>query len=294
MMSKLAFCAFGAFSFALCAFASSDKAVKVTSKEPLSVVATVPYLADLVGEVTCDSPKFKVETLVPAKLDPHDYQLTPIDRRTIAKAKLVVAVGHGFEHWIDHLELKQQLFKATDKLKLERRDVHIWHSPSLTSDVAASLAETLSKFKPELARRIEECRGTFDAKIKNTILHIHSNLADLPMERRVFAVGHDSIRYFAEFFNFKVVSLSQYRDEAFRTPGELRKMIAALKKQGVKAFFTDATGPTKQVTQLSKESGIKIAGSLYTDGLGPSGSGAESIVGMWTRNADILRAGLKN
>ena len=69
--------------------------------ERLPVVASFSILGDLTQKVGGDL--VEVHTLVGAGADAHVYQPTPSDARTLARARLVIVNGLGFEGWIDRL-----------------------------------------------------------------------------------------------------------------------------------------------------------------------------------------------
>ncbi|HTD16884.1 MAG TPA: zinc ABC transporter substrate-binding protein, partial [Chthoniobacterales bacterium] len=62
-------------------------------------------------------------------------------------------------------------------------------------------------------------------------------------------------------------------------------------KQGVKAIFLENTLNPKVSVEITRESGAKIGGSLYADGLGP-GDG-ETYAGMFRHNVITIVDALK-
>jgi hypothetical protein len=72
-----------------------------TAAELLPVVASFSILGDLTQRVGGEH--VQVYTLVGPLADAHVYQPTPADVKTLARARLVVVNGLGFEGWIDRL-----------------------------------------------------------------------------------------------------------------------------------------------------------------------------------------------
>jgi ABC-type Zn uptake system ZnuABC Zn-binding protein ZnuA len=68
-------------------------------------------------------------------------------------------------------------------------------------------------------------------------------------------------------------------------------IIAEINKQGVKAIFLENTLNPKVSVEITRESGAKIGGSLYADGLGP-GDG-ETYDGMLRHNVTTIVDALK-
>jgi len=74
---------------------------RAAAAESLPVVASFSILGDLVQRVGGEH--VQVYTLVGPLADAHVYQPTPADVKTLARARLVVVNGLGFEGWIDRL-----------------------------------------------------------------------------------------------------------------------------------------------------------------------------------------------
>ncbi|MEF8733125.1 MAG: zinc ABC transporter substrate-binding protein, partial [Candidatus Accumulibacter meliphilus] len=72
-----------------------------TAVELLPVVASFSILGDLTQRVGGEH--VQVYTLVGPLADAHVYQPTPADVKKLARARLVVVNGLGFEGWIDRL-----------------------------------------------------------------------------------------------------------------------------------------------------------------------------------------------
>ena len=69
------------------------------------------------------------------------------------------------------------------------------------------------------------------------------------------------------------------------------ELIDDIKNQNVKAIFLESTLNPKVTTQISSETGAKIGGSLYPDGLGPGD--ASTYEGMMKHNVSTIVDALK-
>lgn len=274
-----------------------------TRAQAAKLVVSVPYLAELVGEVTCDAKSIQVETLVPATLNPHNYSLTPKDRANLESADLILAIGNHFEPWLERTgaKLSKKTIAITDHLKLEGQgnkhlkvgDPHVWHSPVLTSQAAQLIAEHLKKTFPTLMKDSDRCFLSFQQKVESHLAQLKAVLRELPEYKRVFVTTHKSMAYFADFFGFKMIALGGVSHHEGRSPGALKRTIQEVKTLGARAAFPEVTEPSKDLEQLAKTTGIKMGAPLYVDGLGPKGSGAETTGGLWIKNMNALVEGLK-
>ena len=297
------------------------------------VVASVPYLADLISEVTCRSSEFQVETVIAAGADPHTYSLTPAQRSRLSSAHVVVAIGSGFEPWLskllpsknaalkpnaaqwlfvtDHMKLKSMSDEAGghsaahgakhgakhdanhDKNNGTEVDPHIWQSPELTLEAAGKIANVLKKVRPDLATQIDGCSGAFANSAKKAFAVLKERAQKLPASNRVIATNHDAMGYFADALGFKIVSIVGVSTEAAPTPQQLKTAVLKVRKGNVKAIFLETSAAKTAVESLARETGVKLGGTLYADGLGESGSGANTTLQLWNKNFETLFSALQ-
>ena len=68
-------------------------------------------------------------------------------------------------------------------------------------------------------------------------------------------------------------------------------IIAAIRAQHVKAIFTESIENPKVLTEITRETGVKIGGALYADGLGEGE--AATYEGMYKHNVTTIVEALK-
>ena len=82
-------------------------------------------------------------------------------------------------------------------------------------------------------------------------------------------------------------------DESAPTASQLKNVITQIKSENIPAIFLESTGNMRNIKTVSKETGVKIGGTLYSDSLGAKGSGAESAPEMWKANVTTILNALK-
>ena len=86
--------------------------------------------------------------------DPHAYESTPSDARTIAQAKYVIVNGLGYDPWAPKLLAAnpiagRQVLNVGDLFgKKEGVNPHLWYSPTYVDQVADRIAADLGKVDP--------------------------------------------------------------------------------------------------------------------------------------------------
>ena len=108
---------------------------------------------------------------------------------------------------------------------------------------------------------------------------------------------HDAFQYFATTYGFKSAAPSGWStgDEigAGITPQRRAEVVESIRSYQVKAIFVESSVNPQVVRQIAKDAGVRVAGALYADSMGPEGSVAEKYFGMMRENVIKIVGGLK-
>jgi zinc/manganese transport system substrate-binding protein len=152
----------------------------------LQVVAVENFWGSIAAQLA--GSKASVQSIIvnPAQ-DPHSYQPTAADARTLATAKLVILNGIGYDPWAS-----QQLsanavpggiaLNVGDLLGLHEGDnPHRWYSPANVETVANAITADLKRLAPENAAYFDQQRARFETK---GLARYHALIAQI---RRLYA-----------------------------------------------------------------------------------------------------------
>ncbi|MGZ3585480.1 MAG: metal ABC transporter solute-binding protein, Zn/Mn family, partial [Ktedonobacterales bacterium] len=99
--------------------------------------------------------------------DPHDYEPTQADARTVADAQYVIVNGAGYDPWADKL-LKANPVSGRKELNLgdltavqEGGNPHLWYNPDYVTKVANQIRDDLKALDPTHAAAIDASAQTF-------------------------------------------------------------------------------------------------------------------------------------
>ena len=301
-----------------------------TNRNPIKIETTIPYLKDLVSKASCNSKFFQVNSVISIGSDPHTFHMTPSNRIAIAKADVIISIGSGLEPWISKIQKsKNQIWlNVTDGMTLKKLnsneldnhthdhvhenseknkhddhsenhthlefDPHIWQSPTLTKQALQKISVTLKKIRPEDEKSIESCTQESIKNIDTVVSDLKKTVETIPIGKRIIATNHDALSYFASEFGFQIYSIVGLSDESAPTAAQLKKVILEVKNENIPAVFLESTGNMRNIKTVSKETGVKIGGTLYGDSLGPKGSGAETAPDMWRSNVNTIINALKD
>lgn len=277
------------------------------AKKPV-IVCSLPVLADFVKQIAGD--ECEVKSLTEAGVDPHEYKPKPADAGTVKSADLCVQngldmEGTGTNNWMATLlkDAGKPLVTATAGLKPEKLeeegkmvdDPHAWHSPKNAAIYVNNILKGLVKLIPDKKFQFEARADLFLQELKTLDGWIKKEVNQIPSAKRVLVTNHDALGYFCRDFGFKVAAPLDWKaaEESGMSPASRTKVVDFIKKSHVKAIFMETTLNPKTMNEIGIEAGVKIAGTLYADQLGPVGSAGDTYIGMMRENVLTIVEALK-
>jgi zinc/manganese transport system substrate-binding protein len=171
------------------------------------------------------------------------------------------------------------------------QDPHWWNSISETERATAVVRDALARLDGQHAADYQAGATAYLSALKELESWVKRKVAELPRDRRILVTSHDAFQYFAKDYGFQIDSIEGLTTDQEPSVSHVTAIIAEIKKQGVKAIFLENTLNPKVSVEITRESGAKIGGSLYADGLGP-GDG-ETYEGMFRHNVTTIVDALK-
>jgi zinc/manganese transport system substrate-binding protein len=284
-----------------------------------TIAVTTNILGDVVTQLTGDLAR--VDVVIPANADPHEFQPSARDSAEVRDADVVVANGAGFEAGLDDTidgaeDEGAPVFRAIDHVDTlasghanetgggdeehdgeddegehgedDGVDPHFFTDPSRMAAVADSLAEALADEVPALDTAAFRDRAErYVTDLRALDAEVEETLAVVPAERRKLVTNHDVFAYFADRYGFEVIGtvVPSVTTEASPSAGEIDDLAATIEAAGVPAIFADTSSPTALADTLADEVGDVAVVELYSESLGEAGSGADTYAGMVRTNA---------
>jgi zinc/manganese transport system substrate-binding protein len=284
-----------------------------------SVVASSSITGDLVTNVAGD--RVEVTTLVGADADVHAFEVQPRDIAAIADADVVFENGLGLEGgWLDDahdaadtdaplvaladgietIPAEEDEGEHADEAEEDHdhgdADPHVWQTVPNAKVMVANARDALIAADPEGA---EEYRANADAYLDELDAlesEVVETLATVPDDRRTLVTNHDTFAYFAAWYDFDVVGdalASVTTAGGDPSAADVAAFSAEVEAAEVPAVFPENTSDASLIETIANEAGVEVAPPLYTDALGPEGSGAETYVEMMRHNAETIAEALR-
>ena len=275
------------------------------------VATSFSILEDLVRQVGGEH--VVVRSLVPRESDPHTFDATPTDGRTLSGADLVVEIGRDFEPWIDRLYASSRsaarrlaLAETVDLIALEcerprhlghsrcgssEMDPHVWLDVRNAMKMVEAVSDALTEIDPENASVYEANALRYLAELEELDAWIETSTQAIPAPRRRLFTHHDVFRYFAHRYDFDVVgtALTSNTTDVFDpSASEVHHQIKTLRGAGVPAVFPEVGSNARLLTRIAGEAGVGVGPALYTDYLSAEDGVAGTYLDMMRYNVETL------
>lgn len=298
-----------AIALAVLAFPALLRAEKIT-------VATLnTILGDFARQVGGD--KVEVIDIVKPGIDPHIFEPTPSDIRTVANARLVLACGLGIEPYLPNLEKAVGsgprfliLGDSIDPIMGEAHrhdhgdhhdhdhshepapDPHWWHSIANARIAVAAIRDALSQISPENAATFAANAAAYDEKLDALAKWIRVQIATIPPERRILVTSHESLGYLARDYGFTILSLEGFGSTDHPSSSHVSDLIQKIRGTGIRAIFAENIKNPKVLQEITRETGASLGGTLYVDSLS-SGGEADTYEALMRHNIATITGAIQ-
>ena len=292
--------------------------------EPLKAVASFSILGDIVREV--GGADVSVATLVGPDGDAHEYEPTPGDAKKLAAARVLFVNGLDFETWMPRLAKASGFAGATvvasQGVKTRTfasgghddghdhdhdhdhdhghghhhhggADPHAWQNLANGVIYARNVAEGLAAADPAHADAYRQRAQAYIARLQALDAQVRKTFAAIPAERRKIVTSHDAFGYFGDAYGVAFIPVMGVSTDAEPAAGEVARIIEQVKRERVPAVFVENISSPKLVQQISRETGAKVGGTLYSDALSKPGQPGATYLEMFEWNARQLAAAMQ-
>jgi zinc/manganese transport system substrate-binding protein len=268
------------------------------AQDRLNVVASFSILGDFVRNVGGD--RVNVTTLVGPNSDVHVYTPAPADAKKIADAKLVVVNGLGLEGWLPRLVQsagsKAAIVTATKgiaPLKIgSDADPHAWQSVVNARIYVTNISEALSAADPADAASYRANTQAYLTKLDALDREVREVVAQIPPARRKVISTHDAFGYFASAYGIEFVAPLGVSTESEASARDIAAIITQIKTAKIPAIFLENISDPRLMERISAETGARIGGTLYSDGLTDEKGDAPTYIDMVRHNIKALTRAL--
>jgi ABC-type Zn uptake system ZnuABC Zn-binding protein ZnuA len=263
---------------------------------PLKVVVTVAPLKGLVEPLLPQGSTVTV-LMQPGKSE-HGYEFTPADVAALAKADLVVYVGLGLEGRIEGTLKKQGStarpvvcfadavgIKSTGELEHDEHngaehhehgagyvDPHLWLDPVLVGKLVPELRRAVGHAVEAKSRKIPSQEGATatameekrlaqsEAALLERVSAVGKEWTDrlAPLRGRSVVTHHNAFSRPADRYGFKVAAVIREFETSEPSPGDIAKVVEAIRKEHVKTIFVEPQFSSAAADRIAERAGVKV------------------------------------
>jgi zinc/manganese transport system substrate-binding protein len=277
----------------------------------LKVAATHPLIGDLVRQV--GGKEVSVVDLLKPGHDAHHFEPTAGDLRALRGAVAVFASGKHLESYLAKLadslgagvriievgrpipslkvDAGNEVFLCCPAHSKGGIDPHWWHSAENMARAARVVADELAKLDPARAAAYKAGGQVTAKRMLGLKSWAQQQLAGIPRGDRKLVTAHAALGYFCKEYGFKLVPMLGLAREEATSPNYITDTVRIIKQQKIRAVFPEDQANPKVLTELVRETGVKVGGTLIADGTAP-GAGS-TFEGMLRHNVTVIVAALK-
>ncbi len=245
---------------------------------------------DAIYEITkaIGKDKVNISVIIPAGMEPHDFEPKAKDLAFLSQADLLVYNGFGMEFWLDDA-LKaiqnQKLIKVEashgiqpikanqhkenqkhEKHKNEEHnhgefDPHTWLSLSSAEIMVKNIAKALSKLDSKNAGFYNKNANAYIAKLDKVLNEYKTKFKNV--KNKSFVTGHAAFAYLCRDFQLEQKSVRGVFSEGEASAKQLAHLVEYCKEHKIKTIFSEEAASPAVSATLAKEVGAKIQ-EIYT------------------------------
>ncbi|WP_034991665.1 metal ABC transporter solute-binding protein, Zn/Mn family [Beijerinckia mobilis] len=269
----------------------------------VQAVASFTVLADVVKQIGGDH--VTVESLVPTNGDPHEFEPSPDNARSLKAASLVFISGEGLEGWFARLA-KASGYKGEPVIVSEGiktlameegdhnvTDPHVWNSVANVIVWTDNIEKALAAADPEDAAAFHENASRYRQQLQALDADVRAKIAQVPQEQRKVLTSHEAFGYFARDYGVTFLAPTGFSTETEASAATVAKLIDQIRKEKVKVYFLENSNDPRLVRQIAKATGAVPGGMLYVESLSPPDGPAPTYLRMVRNNVDQIVGAIK-
>ena len=290
-------------------------------EDKISVVTTIYPVYDFACNVAGD--KAEIINLVPAGMEPHDFELSTGDMQLIEQADVFIYNGADMEHFVDKtlssitnedlvivectkdLELLNSTHTHTHETEEEYEeetheedeqgktlDPHTWLSIANAMKEADAIKEAFIALDPENKTYYEENYTMYEQKLQELQDLYKEELSDLSKDTIV--VAHEAFGYLCAEYGLHQEGIEGLTADSEPDSARMKEIIDFCKEEDVEIIFFEELVSPKVAETIASEIGAKTMVLNPIEGL-TSEQEAEGLdyIGLMKQNLEALKTALK-
>lgn len=272
----------------------------------LSVCASFYPMYDFASKVAGN--RATVTCLVPAGTEPHDWEPSTTDVRTISTCDMLVYNGAGMEHWIGDVSNglageKPVLVCASDGIELRElpegkgdedeagTDPHVWLSPVSAKHQLGTIRDALVSLDPAGRQEYDVNYERWAAEFEKLDSEFSDGLSNL--SNRTLVVSHEAFGYLCDAYGLTQKPIAGIDAEGEPNAQQMAEIASFVRENNVRTIFTEELVSPKVAEAIASETGATVEELNPLEGLSDEElANGEDYFSVMRKNLAALREAL--
>ncbi|MFC2133552.1 metal ABC transporter solute-binding protein, Zn/Mn family [Bacteroidota bacterium] len=237
--------------------ACSEQDVEETGGKIKAAVSTITY-ADFVKQVGGEN--VDIIHLIPAGVDPHDFEPNFNRVKKIADADIYFRIGEIFtieNNWIQTIKAANEnieIADCSDGINIRNNNPHIWLGLEEVKTIVENICRAFVKIDTASADYYKHNKEVFISRIDSLNDQLKQDFDQLT--KKEVLVYHPAWRYFLSRYGLEEISIE--KDGKEPKAKDLHNLIDYAKLKGIKAIFIEPQFDIKAASTIADEIGAQI------------------------------------
>lgn len=272
----------------------------------LSICASFYPMYDFASKIAGD--RATVTCLVPAGTEPHDWEPSTTDIRTITTCDMLVYNGAGMEHWVSDVAdglsgEKPVLVCASDGLDLRElpeseaeesdsgTDPHVWLSPRNAKRELQAIRDALVLLDPNGHETYDANYERWAAEFEKLDAEFVEGLANL--SSRNLVMSHEAFGYLCDAYGLTQVAIAGIDAEGEPDAQQMAEIAQFVRENNVTTIFSEELVSPKVAQAIASETGATVEELNPLEGLSDEELAAgEDYLSVMRKNLKAIREAL--
>lgn len=243
--------------------------------------------------------RVEVITLIPAGIEPHEWEPSPRAVATVRRAALFLYHGMGLDPWAEQIAAaipRAKALKVTEGLSIPQkldgqRDPHVWLDPLLAREMLERIAAALIQVDPPGRRQYEANATSYARRLLSLDSAYRTALRSC--RSRAVLTTHAFLDYLARRYGFQAIAIGGISPEVEPSPARLRELTGLARRMGVRAVLAETLTSQRTAEALAREIGATVLRFNPLEGLtAEEEAKGESYLTIMENNLTVLREAL--
>lgn len=167
-------------------------------------------------------------------------------------------------------------------------DPHAWQSAANAQVYVRNIADALCSIEKSKCPEFMANAEGYTKELASLHGSIKKVIADIPEGRRTVITSHDAFGYFSHAYGVEFLAPEGVSTESEASAKDVARLIEQIREDKASALFVENIADPRLIEQISRETGLKIGGALYSDALSAKDGPAPSYIEMMQYNTRLL------